>query len=105
MNRVCFYKVAHHLSHNGTAKNIGLDMMTSSDLVAMATLDYNVISSGWKSTMPNRLIVKQLLEKTHGRTMIMNTDGLFFDLENQVPLAGKIDEYRQRISAGRTTGV
>ena len=52
------------LSHNGTAKSVGLDMMTSSDLVAMATLDYSVISSTWKSIMPNRMIVKQLLEKT-----------------------------------------
>jgi beta-lactamase superfamily II metal-dependent hydrolase len=99
LNRVVFYKVAHHLSHNGTAKSIGLEMMTGSDLVAMATLDYNVISSGWKSTMPNRMIVKQLLEKTKGRTMIMNTDDMFYDLDDEIPIDEKIEEHRQQMNA------
>lgn len=99
LNRVVFYKVAHHLSHNGTARSQGLDMMTSPDLVAMATLDFDVISKGWKSTMPNRLILKQLLEQTRGRTMIMNTKDLYFDLSEQVPLERKIAEYRKRMSA------
>jgi hypothetical protein len=100
LKRTVFYKVAHHLSHNGTAKSNGLDLMTHPDLVAMATLDYDVISNGWKSTMPNRLIVKDLLEKTKGRVLIMNEQGLFFDLENLSPLAEKIEEYRKKLSAG-----
>ena len=94
LNRTVFYKVAHHLSHNGTAKKVGLDMMTSKDLVAMATLDYNVISDGWKSTMPNQLIVKDLLEKTHGRTIIMNEDGLLYDRKKKVPVSKKVKEAR-----------
>lgn len=98
LNRVVFYKVAHHLSHNGTARSIGLDMMTSPDLVAMATLDYDVIPGGWKSTMPNVMILKELLEKTKGRTMIMNTDGLLFDRTNNIPLEPKIMQYRKRMS-------
>jgi hypothetical protein len=98
LNRVVFYKVAHHLSHNGTARSIGLEMMTSPDLAAMATLDYDVISQGWKSTMPNRLIVKELLERTKGRTIIMNPDPLFYDKHDEVPLNGKIEEHRQRLT-------
>jgi beta-lactamase superfamily II metal-dependent hydrolase len=99
LNRVVFYKVAHHLSHNGTAKSIGLDLMISSDLVAMATLDYDVIPDGWTTTMPNVGILKDLLEKTKGRTLIMNTKGLLFDRSDNVPLEPKIDEYRKRLSA------
>jgi hypothetical protein len=99
LKRTVFYKVAHHLSHNGTAKANGLDMMTHPSLVAMATLDYDVISNGWKSTMPNRLIVKDLLEKTKGRVLITNEKGLFYDLEGLIPLAGKIEEHRSKLSA------
>lgn len=99
LNRVVFYKVAHHLSHNGTARDIGLEMMTSPELAAMATLDYNVISNGWKSTMPNRLILKDLLDRTKGRLMVMNTNQLTYDLEGDVPLEGKIEEHRARMTA------
>lgn len=98
LNRTVFYKVAHHLSHNGTAKRLGLDMMTHKDLVAMATLDYSVISSGWKSTMPNRLIVKQLLEQSKGRLIVMNEKDLYFDLDDSVPLSKKVKEYRKSMS-------
>lgn len=99
LNKVVFYKVAHHLSHNGTAKSNGLEMMTQPDLVAMATLDYGVISNGWKSTMPNRLITKDLLGKTKGRVLIMNEENLFYDLEEHIPLSEKIEEYREKMSA------
>jgi hypothetical protein len=98
LNRVVFYKVAHHLSHNGTARSVGLDQMTSPDLVAMATLDYDVISSGWKTTMPNRMLLKDLLEKTKGRVMVMNSSNLFFDLKSEVPLDDKVRQYRRRMS-------
>ncbi len=94
LNQTVFYKVAHHLSHNGTAQSLGLKLMTHKDLAAMATLDYNSISSGWKSTMPNRLIIKDLLMQTKGKLMIMNTDNLFYDLNDQVPLEDKIEEVR-----------
>jgi hypothetical protein len=99
LNRTVFYKVAHHLSHNGTARSIGLEMMTSPDLCAMATLDYDVISNGWKSTMPNVGILKDLFERTRGRTVIMNTTGLLFDRQAETPVDDKLEEYRQRMSA------
>lgn len=76
LNQTVFYKVAHHLSHNGTARSIGLEMMTHPDLAAMATLDYEIISNGWKSTMPNQAIIDDLLQKTSGRLMIMNEKDL-----------------------------
>lgn len=99
LNRVVFYKVAHHLSHNGTARRTGLDMMTSPDLMAMATLDYDVIPDGWTSTMPNVAIIQDLLKQTQGRTMIMNTKDLLFDRKNSVKLEPKIKQYRKRMSA------
>lgn len=95
LSRVVFYKVAHHLSHNGTARRLGLEMMDHPDLIAMATLNYDVISSGWKNTMPNREILKTLLEKTKGRFLIQNTDDLYFDLDDKIPLKNKIKEYQQ----------
>jgi len=98
LNRVVFYKVAHHLSHNGTARSIGLDMMTHDGLAAMATLDYDDISNGWKSTMPNRQIIRDLLEKTKGRTMILNETGLHYDFEGQIPLSDEIATYREKMS-------
>ena len=98
LNGVVFYKAAHHLSHNGTARKLGLDMMTSPDLCAMVPLDYDVISSTWKSTMPSRMILKELLEKTKGRTIVMNEDGLHYDLSKEVPLSDKIEEFRQHMT-------
>ena len=98
LNRTVFYKVAHHLSHNGTAQRLGLEMMKDPDLAAMATLDYSVISNGWKTTMPNRAILAELLTRTKGRLMVMNENDLFFDKEEQTPLAGRIQSARSQMS-------
>ncbi len=95
LNRTVFYKVAHHLSHNGTAKKLGLEMMTHKELAAMATLDYAIISDGWKSTMPNREIVRELLKKTKGRLIIMNEDDLFYDFHEKVRLSSVIGTTRR----------
>ena len=99
LNRTVFYKVAHHLSHNGTAKRRGLEMMTHVDLAAMATLDYAVISDTWKSTMPNRAILADLLTQTRGRLMVLRDEGLFIDAKQKVPLADKIASTRAEMSA------
>ncbi len=98
LNRTVFYKVAHHLSHNGTAKSLGLDMMKHEDLVAMATLDYGNISKGWKSTMPNRAIVKSLIEKTKGRLIIMNDEGMFYDFNEQIKIADRMEEAQSNLN-------
>lgn len=98
LNRTIFYKVAHHLSNNGTAKDKGFKMMTSDKLVSMASLDYDIISSNWKSTMPNRGILKDLIEQTKGRLIIMNEKDLFFDFNGQEPLGEKIKAARSKLS-------
>lgn len=77
LNRTVFYKVAHHLSHNGTARARGLELMNDPELVAMATLDYSNIRSGWKKTMPNKAIVDELLDRTHGRLILLNEQEIF----------------------------
>jgi hypothetical protein len=98
LNRTVFYKVAHHLSHNGTAKHLGLEMMNHPDLVAMATLDYDAISPIWKGTMPNRAIVQDLLSKCKGRLLIMNEENLFYDEKNKEKLSEKIKQARTRMN-------
>lgn len=98
LNRTVFYKVAHHLSHNGTAKEQGLKMMTSPDLVSMATLDFEKISKNWKSTMPNRGLLKDLINKTKGRFIVMNEKNLFYDFDGKIPLAKRIKDERQRLT-------
>jgi hypothetical protein len=98
LRRTVFYKVAHHMSHNGTAKQIGMDLMTHKDLCAMATLDYNVIAPGWKSTMPNRALLQQLLTATKGRLIILNEEKLFADFKEKEPMGQKIKDARKKMS-------
>lgn len=103
LNRTVFYKVAHHLSHHGTAERLGLDMMTHPELTAMATLDYSIISPGWTSTMPNRGILKDLVAKTKGRLMVMNPEGLFYDHPTDTqPLDEKIRDERNKMTRSET---
>lgn len=99
LNRTVFYKVAHHLSHNGTARRKGLDHMIDKDLTAMATLDYKVISPSWTGTMPNQGLLDDLLTKTKGRLMVMRTDKVFYDARKTVPLAPKIEKARTEMSS------
>ena len=67
LNKTVFYKVGHHLSQNGTAKGKGIEMMTSGDLTAMATLDFKKINGTWLNTMPNDLLGAELIRKTKGK--------------------------------------
>ncbi|WP_337041351.1 MBL fold metallo-hydrolase [Emticicia sp. 17c] len=98
LNRTVFYKVAHHLSHNGTAKRLGVEMMKHKDLACMATLDYHVISSGWTNTMPNRDLIADLLTRTKGRVIIMNEEGLYVNqATKKEPLKDRILQTRQQL--------
>lgn len=76
LNRTIFYKVGHHLSYNGTALEKGINMMPTENIIAMATLDLDRISEGWKSTMPNKELLKDLGRRTGGRLYIMNEKSL-----------------------------
>jgi len=98
LNRTVFYKVAHHLSHNGTAKRLGMEMMTHPDLVAMATLDYNIISPRWKTTMPNRGLLQDLIRNSKGRLIVMNPHNLFYDVSDMLPLQEQIELARSRMN-------
>jgi hypothetical protein len=77
--RVVFYKVGHHASHNATARDKGLEMMLSPDLVAMIPVVEAVAKEqktknnpdGW--AMPYGDLYKRLKEKTRER--IVRGDG------------------------------
>ena len=58
-------------------------MMTSDVLAAMATVDYNKIRTGWKNTMPNRYIVRELMKKTRGKFYIANEDKLKYHKDDE----------------------
>lgn len=71
LNRVRFYKVGHHGSHNATMREKGLEMMTRSDLVAAIPTDEELGDrqgrGGWQ--MPNPRVYDELLKRTAGRIM------------------------------------
>lgn len=79
LNRVVFYKVGHHASHNATAREQGLEMMLSPDLVAMIPVVEAVAREqqtrnnpdGW--AMPYGDLYTRLQEKTRRR--IIRGDG------------------------------
>lgn len=99
LNRTVFYKIAHHMSHNGTAKEVGTDMMIHQDLVAMGTVAYNKIGSSWKKTMPNKELVKDLLNKTKGRLIMMDSAEMYADKEKTIPLATAIKKKQECMSS------
>ena len=79
LSRVIFYKVGHHASHNATASEKGLELMNSSELVAMipvveAVAKEQVTKSnkdGW--AMPYGKLYERLKTKTSER--ILRGDG------------------------------
>ena len=76
LNRTVFYKVGHHLSFNGTALEKGIMKMESNELASMATLDLDRIAKGWKSTMPNKFLLQELIRRSKGKLFIMNETGI-----------------------------
>lgn len=72
LNRTVFYKVSHHLSYNGTPLDLGIRLMNSPDLAVMVTLDRSRISSRWRTTMPNKRLLQELLDRSQGRCIVMN---------------------------------
>ena len=78
--RVVLYKGGHHLSHNATARALGLELMTSPDLVAMGPVVSAVAHEqrtrsnpdGW--AMPYGDLLARLKEKTRGRLVLGDGD-------------------------------
>jgi len=80
LSRVVLYKVGHHGSHNATARDKGLELMTSPHLVAMIpvvravareqTTEHN--KTGWE--MPFGHLFDRLKEKTRERIVLGDGD-------------------------------
>jgi len=72
LRRTVFYKVGHHSSHNATINALGLELMTSAELVAVIPVDGLVAGrKQWK--MPATALYQRLLEKTSGRVVRSDT--------------------------------
>lgn len=66
--RTVLYKVGHHGSHNATLREKGLELMTSSDLIALLPVDRTTAAKmEWK--MPFSTLYRRLGEKTRGRIL------------------------------------
>lgn len=97
LNRTVVYKVAHHMSHNGTAREKGLDMMTSKALVAFVPLSWKKgrIGHNWANTMPNKYILEELLNKTKGKIFFCNSEKMKF---NDIDLSEEIERRRSKMN-------
>jgi hypothetical protein len=73
LRETVFYKVGHHASHNATAKDKGLEMMTrKNELVAFIPVDRQVAlkrnpQGSWQ--MPAVSLYRRLLEQCQGRVL------------------------------------
>jgi hypothetical protein len=69
LRRTVLYKVGHHGSLNATARAKGLEMMESSELSAMISVDevWARTVEGWDH--PEKVIVERLMEKARGRVI------------------------------------
>lgn len=71
LGRTVLYKVGHHLSHNGTLKDLGLELMEDPRLMALVPLDKKqAIDKGYGRTMPWPSLTKRLKERTRGRVFL-----------------------------------
>jgi len=68
--RTVFYKVGHHGSHNATLRALGLEQMTSEDLVAFIPVSKEQAMKNRWMGMPFSPLVKRLKEKTYGRLLV-----------------------------------
>jgi hypothetical protein len=68
--RTVFYKVGHHGSHNATLRTLGLEQMTSEDLVAFIPVSKEEAMKNRWMGMPFSPLVKRLKEKTFGRLLV-----------------------------------
>ena len=67
--RTVFYKVGHHGSHNATLRSLGLEQMTSEDLVAfIPVFKEQAVKNRWMG-MPFPPLIDRLKEKTGGRLL------------------------------------
>jgi hypothetical protein len=72
--RTVFYKVGHHGSHNATLRALGLEQMTSEDLVAFIPVCKEEAKKNRWMGMPFNPLVKRLGEKTFGRLLVADEE-------------------------------
>lgn len=69
LSRTVFYKVGHHGSHNATLRELGLEQMTSDELMAfIPVLERDAKKNRWMN-MPFNPLLNRLVDKTGGRTL------------------------------------
>jgi hypothetical protein len=83
LQRTVFYKVGHHGSHNATLRSLGLEQMTSDDLVAFIPVFKEQAEANRWHEIPFKPLVKRLKEKTGGR-LVMSDEKL------KAPVAGDL---------------
>ena len=84
LQRTQFYKVGHHGSHNATLRALGLEQMTSEDLIAFVPVfKAQAVKNRWLE-MPFEPLVKRLKEKTGGRLV-------FSDPAQKAPDSASLD--------------
>lgn len=97
--KTVLYKVGHHGSHNATLRELGLEMMTSPDLMAVIPVSHQMaLDNGW-GRIPLPSLIQRLREKTRGRTWFtVEHQGKF---TNPVPadLAELTQKERERVKA------
>jgi beta-lactamase superfamily II metal-dependent hydrolase len=69
LEKTILYKVGHHGSQNATARERGLELMTSRDLVAMIPVQQEFANEVRNWNMPFPSLLKRLEEKTGGRVI------------------------------------
>jgi hypothetical protein len=70
LRRTVFYKVGHHGSHNATLRALGLEQMTSNELVAFVPVFKEQAEANRWNSMPFLPLVGRLKEKTGGRLVV-----------------------------------
>jgi hypothetical protein len=73
LQRTVFYKVGHHGSHNATLRALGLEQMTSEDLIAFVPVFREQAEKNRWMGMPFEPLVKRLREKTGGRLVFSDS--------------------------------
>jgi len=96
--RTVFYKVGHHGSHNATLRTLGLEQMTSEDLIAFIPVNKEEACKNRWMGMPFNPLVKRLGEKTFGRLLVADQDK-----PDQDALSKLTPAARKRFSAAVTT--
>ena len=67
--RTALYKVGHHGSHNGTLRDLGLEQMTSDELVAFLPVNKAQAELNKWHEMPFEPLVRRLSERSGGRVV------------------------------------